>query len=34
MSEGSAFLFMEREEDARKRGAKIYAEMKGFGEKN
>ncbi|GMT00396.1 hypothetical protein PENTCL1PPCAC_22570, partial [Pristionchus entomophagus] len=31
MSEGSAFLFLEREEDARKRGVKIYAEMKGFG---
>lgn len=32
MSEGSAFVFLEREEDARKRGVKIYAEMKGFGE--
>ncbi|GMT28276.1 hypothetical protein PFISCL1PPCAC_19573, partial [Pristionchus fissidentatus] len=31
MSEGSAFLFLEREEDARKRGVKIYAEIKGFG---
>ncbi|KAF8366924.1 hypothetical protein PRIPAC_84753 [Pristionchus pacificus] len=31
MSEGSAFVFLEREEDARKRGVKIYAEMKGFG---
>ncbi|GMR53314.1 hypothetical protein PMAYCL1PPCAC_23509 [Pristionchus mayeri] len=31
MSEGSAFLFLEREEDARKRGVKIYAEMRGFG---
>jgi len=34
VSEGSAFLILENEENALKRGAKIYARIKGYGSSN